>query len=85
MAKPKAYLWWKRGVDDGAECLRKRRALYFEEYREAAMLALNPGEDYGVCSYIYTRAFRVGYDNAKLKRELDKGYWKRPKKRGSLG
>lgn len=82
--KTTAYDWWRRGLDDGAQCLRRRNPHFFEQYKEAAIEALEPGEREGVCAYIYTRAFRVGYDSERVRREQAGIYWKRPKKSGSL-
>lgn len=82
--RPKAYHWWRKGVLDGADCLRKRRPHLFQEYLELAMVSLDPGEMLGVCVFIYTRAFRVGYDSEREKREKAGIYWKRPKRRVTL-
>jgi len=82
--------WWRRGLEDGSHCEAKRRERWFSEYALAAesdfsSAGLLPIGLEGPFSVLYRRAFRLGYDNAKLKRERDKKFWPRSRKRAKLG
>jgi len=82
--KPRAIHWWRRGLEDGKAACRKRRGRFFPLYLEKATEALNPGELLGPFEVIYTRAFRVGWDNYADYRERANTFLPRPKKRGTL-
>lgn len=82
-------LWWRRALEDGSHCEAKRRELYFHEYLAEARDAfesagLLPSKLEGVFRFWYRRGFRLGYDNARLKRERDKVWLRKPKKRAKL-
>ncbi len=85
MSKSRAIDWWRRALLDGKECERKRHERYFEEYLEAANLALLPGELDGPFRLLYRMGFRLGYDNSKTLRERENTFLPRPKKRATLG
>ncbi len=83
-------IWWRRALEDGAHCEAKRRERYFHEYLIDAEDSLNsagliPVELRGVFLFWYRRGFRVGYDNAALKRERDKAFLPRWRKKRKLG
>lgn len=90
--KPAAPLvphWWRRALDDGSHCEAKRRERWFSDYLEAAESDLSgagllPVELIGPFTVLYRRGFRLGYDNARLKRERDKAFLPRFKRRAKL-
>ena len=85
MRRDSAFNWWKKGTLDGKDCARKRRHRYFQVYKEKALLSLSPSEEMlGVCEYVYTRAFRVGYDAEKEARVRRNTFLPRPRKRRKL-
>jgi hypothetical protein len=81
--------WWRRALEDGEHCENKRRERWYSDYAEAAerdleAAGLIPEEKRGAFWLLYRRGFRLGYDNAALKRERDKAFLPRPKKRAKL-
>lgn len=81
MSKSRASDWWRRALDDGKHCEQKRRERFFEDYLEAATLALLPGELDGPFRLLYRMGFRLGYDNAREYRARADKFFPRPKKR----
>ena len=82
--------WWRRGLEDGKHCEAKRRERWFQDYAIAAESNLSeagllPLGSEGVFHFWFRRAFRIGYDNARLQREREKKYWPRKRKRAKLG
>jgi hypothetical protein len=82
--------WWRRALEDGSHCEAKRRERWFIDYSAAAESDLSsagllPVELIGPFTVLYRRGFRLGYDNAKLKRERDQKYWPKRRKRAKLG
>lgn len=82
--------WWRRALDDGRHCENKRRERWFSDYAIAAESdfsdsGLLPVELVGAFTLLYRRGFRLGYDNARLLRERDKVWLRKPKKRAKLG
>lgn len=72
-APPKSYSphWWSLALRDGKHCENKRRERYYHEYLEAAIEALEsagllPESLQGPFRVLYSRGFRLGYDNAAL-------------------
>ena len=76
-----AIKWWQRGLVDGADCFKKRRERYYDEYLANAEEFLAPGPLVGPFLCLYRLAFRAGYDEAKRKRESDNIFVPRPRKR----
>lgn len=67
--------WWRRALDDGKHCEERRREKWFSEYLEESEKSfqesgLLPVELIGPFTLLYKRGFRLGYDNARLQREL---------------
>jgi hypothetical protein len=81
--------WWRRALDDGQHCERKRRERWFSDYAEQAETDLEsagliPDGLHGPFMLLYRRGFRLGYDNAALLRERDKTFLSRRRKRAKL-
>lgn len=81
--------WWRRGLDDGKHCENKRRERWYTDYATAAESDLSnagllPVGLEGPFWLLYRRAFRLGYDNARLQREREKVWLRKPKKRAKL-